>query len=126
METCKMDKAKYQELANEFAKGIKTQHDLNDFTKMLTKMAVETALNAELTDHLGYEKHQSSPEGGTNARNGSTKKILKGSHGEIEIIDPRDRDGSFEPKLLPKHQSRLTQTDNQILTLYSRKLLSGY
>ena len=122
METCKMDKAKLQELANEFAKGIKTQHDLNDFTKMLTKMAVETALNAELTDHLGYEKHQSSPEGGTNARNGSTKKRLKGSHGDVEIIAPRDRDGSFEPQLLPKHQSRLTQMDDQILTLYAKGL----
>jgi len=122
METCKMDKTKLQELANEFAKGIKTQHDLNDFTKMLTKMAVETALNAELTDHLGYEKHQNNPEGGTNARNGSTKKRLKGNYGEVEIESPRDREGSFEPQLLPKHQSRLTQMDDQILTLYAKGL----
>jgi len=62
MGTFTMDKAKLQELANEFAKGLKTQHDLNDFTKMLTKLAVETALNAELTEHLGYEKHQNSPK----------------------------------------------------------------
>jgi len=117
-----MDKTKLQELANEFAKGIKTQHDLNDFTKMLTKMAVETALNAELTDHLGYEKHQNNPEGGTNARNGSTKKRLKGNYGEVEIESPRDREGSFEPQLLPKHQSRLTQMDDQILTLYAKGL----
>jgi len=117
-----MDKAKLQELANEFAKGLKTQHDLNDFTKMLTKMAVETALNAELTDHLGYEKHQNNPEGGTNARNGSTKKRLKGNYGEVEIESPRDREGSFEPQLLPKHQSRLTQMDDQILTLYAKGL----
>ena len=65
-----MDIAKLQELAKEFAKEIKTQHDLNDFSKMLTKLTVETALNAELTDHLGYEKHQYSPEGVKNARNG--------------------------------------------------------
>jgi len=117
-----MDKTKLQELANEFAKGIKTQHDLNDFTKMLTKMAVETALNAELTDHLGYEKHQNNPEGGTNARNGSTKKRLKGNYGEVEIESPRDREGSFEPQLLPKHHSRLTQMDDQILTLYAKGL----
>ena len=117
-----MDKTKLQELANEFAKGIKTQHDLNDFTKMLTKMAVETALNAELTDHLGYEKHQNNPEGGTNARNGSTKKRLKGNYGEVEIESPSDREGSFEPQLLPKHQSRLTQMDDQILTLYAKGL----
>ena len=117
-----MDKEKLQELANEFAKGLKTQHDLNDFTKMLTKLAVETALNAELTEHLGYEKHQNSPEGATNARNGTTKKRLKGNHGEIEIETPRDREGSFEPLLLPKHQSRLTQMDDQILTLYAKGL----
>jgi putative transposase len=49
-------------LANEFTKDIKTQHDLNDFSKMLTKLKVKTALNAELTEHLGYEKHQNSPE----------------------------------------------------------------
>jgi transposase-like protein len=89
---------------------------------MLTKMAVETALNAELTDHLGYEKHQNNPEGGTNARNGSTKKRLKGNYGEVEIESPRDREGSFEPQLLPKHQSRLTQMDDQILTLYAKGL----
>jgi transposase-like protein len=117
-----MDKAKLQELANEFAKEIKTQHDLNDFTKMLTKMAVETALNAELTDHLGYEKHQNNSEGGRNVRNGSTKKRLKGNYGEVEIKSPKDREGSFEPQLLPKHQSHLTQMDDQILTLYAKGL----
>ena len=74
METFTTDKAKLQELANEFAKGLKTQNDLNDFTKMLTKLAVETALNAELTEHLGYEKHQNSLEGAANARNVTTKK----------------------------------------------------
>ena len=117
-----MDQERLKELAKEFAKGIKTQHDLNDFSKMLTKLTVETALNAELTEHLGYEKHQNSPEGTQNARNGTTKKKLKGSHGEIVIESPRDREGSFEPQLLPKHQSRLTQMDDQILTLYAKGL----
>jgi len=117
-----MDQERLKELAKEFAKDIKTQHDLNDFSKMLTKLTVETALNAELTEHLGYEKHQNSPEGTQNARNGTTKKKLKGSHGEIVIESPRDREGSFEPQLLPKHQSRLTQMDDQILTLYAKGL----
>jgi len=117
-----MDIAKLQELAKEFAKEIKTQHDLNDFSKMLTKLTVETALNAELTDHLGYEKHQYSPEGVKNARNGTPKKRLKGTHGVVEIDSPRDRDGSFEPQLLPKHQRRLTKMDDQILTLYAKGL----
>ena len=89
------------------------------------KLAVETALNAELTEHLGYEKYQNSPEGATNARNGTTKKRLKGNHGEIEIETPRDREGSFEPLLLPKHQSRLTQMDDQILTLYAKGYRPG-
>ena len=117
-----MDQERLKELAKEFAKDIKTQHDLNDFSKMLTKLTVETALNAELTEHLGYEKHQNSPEGTQNARNGTLKKKLKGSHGEIVIESPRDREGSFEPQLLPKHQSRLTQMDDQILTLYAKGL----
>ena len=90
-----MGKAKLQELVNEFAKRLKTQHDLNDFTKMLTKLAVESALNAELIEHLGYEKPQNSLDGATNARNGTTKKRLKGNHGEIEIETPRDREGSW-------------------------------
>jgi len=122
METFTMDQERLKELAKEFAKDIKTQHDLNDFSKMLTKLTVETALNAELTEHLGYEKHQNSPEGSQNARNGTLKKKLKGSHGEIVIESPRDREGSFEPQLLPKHQSRLTQMDDQILTLYAKGL----
>ena len=122
METFTMDQERLKELAKEFAKDIKTQHDLNDFSKMLTKLTVETALNAESTEHLGYEKHQNSPEGTQNARNGTLKKKLKGSHGEIIIESPRDREGSFEPQLLPKHQSRLTQMDDQILTLYAKGL----
>ena len=69
-----MDMAKLQELANEFAKDIKTQHVLIDFSKILTKLMVETALNAELTEHLGYETHQNSPEDVKNARHGTTKK----------------------------------------------------
>jgi transposase-like protein len=117
-----IDLEKLQELAKEFAKDIKTQNDLNDFSKMLTKLTVETALNAELTEHLGYEKHQSSPPNTQNARNGTTKKRLKGTHGVVEIDSPRDRDGSFEPVLLAKHQSRLTQMDDQILTLYAKGL----
>ena len=63
METFKMDQERLKELTKEFAKGIKTQHDLNDFSKMLTKLTVETALNADLTERLVYEKHQNSPEG---------------------------------------------------------------
>jgi putative transposase len=57
-----------------------------------------------------------------NARNGATPKRLNGQHGEVEILSPRDRDGSFEPQLLRKHQTRLTQMDDQILTMYAKGL----
>lgn len=86
--------------AKEAAKGIKTEKDLDDFRKMLTKVTVEAALNAELEDHLGYEKHGQS--GSSNSRNGSGRKRLKTEAGLVDIETPRDRDGSFEPQLVKK------------------------
>ena len=105
-------------LATELAKGIKTEKDLNNFTQQLLKMTVEAALNAELGEHLGYEKHQ--PRTRSNARNGSTSKTVKSQYGDVEIDTPRDREGSFEPQLVKKHQTRLTQMDDQILSLYAK------
>jgi transposase-like protein len=82
-------------------------------------MTVEAALGAEMEEHLGYTKH--APEGHNtgNSRNGYSAKTLKGDHGEVEIEIPRDRIGSFEPQLIRKGQTRLTEFDDQILTLYS-------
>lgn len=117
-----MDRQKLQALAAELAKDIKTEADLNALSRELLKLTVETALNAELTDHLGYEKHASSVGERGNSRNGSTPKRLKSQHGEVEIYTPRDREGSFEPQLLKKGQTRLTQMDDQILTLYAKGL----
>ncbi len=81
----KMDREKLKALANELAKDIKTEADLNALSRELLKLTVETALNAELTEHLGYEKHSDSQRPRGNARNGTTPKRLKGQHGEIEI-----------------------------------------
>ena len=120
METYSMDRSKLQELAKELAKDLKTQADLSALTSELVKLTVETALNAELTAHLGYDRHQERI--GKNARNGTSSKRIKGNHGEVVIDTPRDRDGTFEPVLLPKHQTRLTQMDDQILTLYAKGL----
>lgn len=117
-----MDRSKLQALASELAKGLKTEHDLNALSRELLKLTVETALGAELTEHLGYAKHGDSQAAKGNSRNGSTPKRLKSRHGEVQIDSPRDRDGSFEPRLLKKHQSRLTQMDDQILTLYAKGL----
>lgn len=117
-----MDREKLKALAVELAKDIKTEADLNALSRELLKLTVETALNAELTEHLGYEKHGDSKPGRGNARNGSTPKRLKGQHGDVEILTPRDREGSFEPQLVRKNQTRLTSMDDQILTLYAKGL----
>ena len=104
--------------AKEAAKQIKTEKDLDDFRKMLTKVTVEAALNAELDDHLGYDKHSRSNN--ANSRNGSTRKRLKTDAGEINLETPRDREGSFEPELVKKHQTRFTSMDERILSLYAK------
>jgi putative transposase len=90
----------------------------NGLLKRLTKKLVEGALGAEMTHHLGYAKHQGPGKG--NARNGVSSKTLKGDFGEVEIAVPRDRDGSFEPKIVGKHQRRFTGFDDKILSMYAR------
>ncbi|NDJ55931.1 IS256 family transposase [Enterobacteriaceae bacterium 4M9] len=113
-----MDEKKLKALAAELAKGLKTEADLNQFSRMLTKLTVETALNAELTDHLGHEKN--APKSGSNTRNGYSSKTLLCDEGEIELSTPRDRENTFEPQLIKKNQTRITQMDSQILSLYAK------
>lgn len=113
-----MNKKEIEALALEAAKGIKTEKDLNDFRRMMTKITVEAALNAELDDHLGYSKHeQSSSE---NSRNGYSSKTVKTEDGQFELSTPRDREGSFQPQLVKKHQTRFTSMDDKILSLYAK------
>ena len=76
--------------------------------KQLTKALVERAMHAELTHHLGYEKHDPSGHGSGNSRNGTSRKTLKGDFGEAEIEVPRDRNGTFEPQIVAPHQRRFT------------------
>ncbi|MFV5908032.1 IS256 family transposase [Klebsiella oxytoca] len=113
-----MDEKKLKALAAELAKGLKTEADLNAFSRMLTKLTVEAALNAELTDHLGHEKN--APKTGSNTRNGYSSKTVLCDDGEIELNTPRDRENTFEPQLIKKHQTRITQMDSQILSLYAK------
>ncbi|EBG2395671.1 IS256 family transposase [Salmonella enterica subsp. enterica] len=113
-----MDEKKLKALATELAKGLKTEADLNQFSRMLTKLTVEAALNAELTDHPGHEKN--APKKGSNTRNGYSSKTLLCDDGEIELNTPRDRENTFEPQLIKKHQTRITQMDSQILSLYAK------
>lgn len=88
--------------------------------KQLTKALVERAMNAELTHHLGYEKHDPSGRGSGNSRNGTSRKKLKGDFGEAEIEVPRDREGTFTPQIVAPHQRRFTGFDDKILSMYAR------
>lgn len=88
--------------------------------KQLTKAIIERCLETELDVHLGYPKHGQRREGSANTRNGSSRKTLKGAQGEIEIAVPRDRQASFEPQLISKHQTRLDGFEDKILALYAR------
>jgi len=92
----------------------------NGLLKQLTKALLERALNAELTDHLGYEKHDPVGYKSGNSRNGKTSKKVKGEFGEMDLETPRDRNGSFEPKIVGKHQTRFTGFDDKILSMYAR------
>ncbi|MBD2760939.1 IS256 family transposase [Yimella sp. cx-573] len=94
--------------------------------KALTKTVIETALDEELSEHLGYDKH--APEGRNrgNSRNGTrTKTVLTDSCGPVEVTVPRDRDGTFEPQLVKKRQRRLTDLDQMVLSLYAKGLTTG-
>lgn len=113
-----MDQKQFETFAREAAKSIKTEGDLDDFRKMLTKVTIETALNAELNEHLGHEKHQ--PRQGSNSRNGRVRKTPKTDAGQIELETPRDRDGSFEPQFVKKQQTRFASMDERILFLYAK------
>lgn len=113
-----LDHAKLQELAKELAKSVKTQEDLSNLSSMLVKMTVEAALGAEMEEHLGYGKNQSSNS--VNSRNGYSIKTLKGDHGEFDLTVPRDRNSSFEPVIVKKGETRLTHMDDQILSLYAK------
>ncbi|MGU0043950.1 transposase [Escherichia coli] len=91
---------------------------ISQFDCLLKKISVEAALNAELTHHLGHDKNQ--PKLGTNSRNGYSTKTVTTTDGPMESRTPRDCDGSFEPQLVKKNQTRITGMDNQILVLYAR------
>ena len=92
----------------------------NGILKQLTKTIVERALQAEMAAHLGHDKHAAVANESGNTRNGSSAKTLKGDFGALPIEIPRDRDGSFEPQLIAKHQTRWSGFDDKILSLYAR------
>jgi putative transposase len=92
----------------------------NGLLKQLTKALLERAMQAEMSEHLGYDKHDPAGNNSGNSRNGKTTKTLKGDFGEMPLETPRDRSGSFEPKMVAKGQTRFTGFDDKILSMYAR------
>ncbi len=94
----------------------------NGLLKQLTKAILERVMQAELTHHLGYEKHSLDGYNTGNSRNGTSQKTLQGDFGELPVEVPRDRQASFEPKIVPKGQTRFAGFNDKILSLYARGL----
>jgi putative transposase len=111
------------ELVDQLLKNYEKPEDLtgeNGLLRQLTKALMERALEAEMATHLGYEKHDQEVKPNSNRRNGKSKKTLKGEFGEIEIATPRDREATFEPRIIPKGQTRMAGLDGKILSMYAR------
>jgi putative transposase len=93
--------------------------------QQLTKRLLESALDGEITDHLGYDKHDPAGRGTGNSRNGSRSKTVLTDVGPVQIDVPRDRDASFEPKIVAKRQKRLTGVDEMVISLAAKGLTTG-
>jgi putative transposase len=93
--------------------------------QQLTKRVIEAAMDGEITDHLGYAKHDPAGKDGGNSRNGSRAKTVLTDVGPIEIVVPRDRDGSFEPQIVRKRQRRLSGVEDMVLSLSAKGLTTG-
>ena len=110
------------ELLKDFKGDSKDLLGQNGLIKQITKRALESALEGEMTDHLGYHPHAATGKNSGNSRNGRTRKTVKTAEGEISIDVPRDRNGTFEPQIIRKRQRRLEGLDDKIIALYSRGL----
>jgi putative transposase len=111
------------ELIDELLKDYQKPEDIigeNGLLRQFVKAVLERAMNAELTHHLGYQKHDPAGNNSGNSRNGTSSKKVKGDFGELEIEVPRDRISTFEPQILPKHQTRFTGFDAKIVSMYAR------
>jgi putative transposase len=113
------------ELIDELLAGARSEEEIvgpGGLLADLTRRLVERAMDAELTEHLGYEHGQPPPGGAGNTRNGTTPKTLATEHGSVRIEAPRDRKGSFEPQIVPKGRRRFAGFDEKIIALYARGL----
>lgn len=108
------------QLAKEVAKECKTVEDVHNLLKELFKGTIEEILEAEIEEHLGYEKHSVAGNNTGNSRNGYSKKTLKTKMGETEIAVPRDRNGQFEPKIIRKYETTANELEDQIVAMYAK------
>jgi len=111
------------ELLDILMKNYKKPEDLigeNGLLKQLTKRLLERAMQAELTEHLGYEKHAPKGKNSGNSRNGGYNKTITGDFGNLEVTTPRDRNSTFEPVILPKGETRFAGFDDKIISMYAR------
>ena len=115
-------KSLLDELFKDFRGNAKELLGEHGLLKRITQRALESALEGELTDHLGYSLHESAGRNSGNSRNGKSRKTLQSTAGELAIEVPRDRNGSFEPQLVRKRQRRLEGLDDKIIALYARGL----
>ncbi len=111
-----------KKLAEQMAGSIKSFDDIKDCQKQLMQSFIDTALEAEMEDHLGYPKHEKTDK--PNKRNGHTKKTVRSDTDDLELSTPRDRDSSFEPVLVSKYQSRISGLDEKIIFHYRHSLTS--
>lgn len=127
-ETAELDVPK--ELLDQLVKGPMTQGDLDMMFRSLKKAVIERAMNAEMTDHLGYGPGEEKPEEQSNHRNGTSPKTVITDDGPVRIEVPRDREGSYEPQLIGKHERRFTGFDQKIVSMYARGMtvreIQGY
>ena len=113
-----MDDLKKQFLNSGLLDGLKTEAELTSLLKQLHSTALEAMLQGELDSHLGYPKNGKSRN--ANKRNGTTKKHIKTEFGKSQIEVPRDRDGSFEPVVVPKNKSNSLSVENIVISLYAK------
>ena len=109
-----------KELIDQFVTGPMTGEAVNAASLAFKKALIERAMGAELSHHLGYPAGAAKPEATGNQRNGKTAKTVLTDEGPLRIEVPRDRDGSFEPVLIPKHERRFTGFDERIIAMYAR------
>jgi len=112
--------AEEKELAGLIAKQCKNQGDIHEVLKRLFAGTVEEILEAEMEEHLGYEKNSATGRNSGNSRNGHLSKTVTSEYGESEIVVPRDRNGTFEPQIIGKRQTRSDEIEEKIINMYAK------